>query len=173
MLKKESKQAKGRKRLLPLLFVGLLLCLTGKILLKSDTSPAKTPKTPAEVFTHELEEALAEQAPEVTTLGAAAETIIIDRVQYTILEQSDTQVMLGITAPDLVTILNEANQKGETAEDILETLQAAELPTKNTVLTVELDEDGNVIESRAFVDAMYGGLLTYLEQFVLETEGLE
>ena len=59
-----------------------------------------------------------------------------------------------------------------TAQDILNRLNGENVPTKTTTLTVDLDETGKMIESREFVDAMYGGLLTYLDRFVLEREEL-
>lgn len=169
--KKEPKQTTGRNRWLPALFIGLLLCLAANILLKFGASTPETPKTPAEVFTRYLEKTVAERPVETGTVGAEAEAAIMDRVAYTVAEQSDTQVTLEITAPDMATILDKAEQTDMTPQDILDMLNGDAFPTRTTVLTVELDEDGNMIESLEFLDAMYGGLLTYLEQFVPETEG--
>ena len=93
-------------------------------------------------------------------------------LKYTVLEQADNRVTLEITAPDMTVILNQADQNGGTAQDILNRLNGENVPTKTTTLTVDLDENGKMIESREFVDAMYGGLLTYLDGFVLEREEL-
>lgn len=167
----KTSQRKRRQWVIPVLAGIVLLCLAANIPLKFGASTPETPKTPAEVFTRYLEETVAERPAETGTVGAEAEAAIMDRVAYTVVEQTDATVTLEITAPDMVTILGKAEQTDMTPQDILDVLNGDIFPTRTTVLTVELDEDGNMIESWALIDAMYGGLLTYLEQFVLETEG--
>ncbi len=166
-------EKKKRRLVFPVIVVLVLLCLVVNTLLKPGVPAAKPPQSPAEEFTQYLEETVSEKPTELDTAGAEAEAAIIDRVKYTVLEQADNRVTLEITAPDMTVILNQADQNGGTAQDILNMLNGENVPTKTTTLTVDLDENGKMIESREFVDAMYGGLLTYLDQFVLEAEVLE
>lgn len=177
MPKKEPKQTNGqtkrRKRWIWALVIGVLLFLgIMTLLMKPGVSSTDSSPAPSEVFTRYLEETVAEQPEEFTTVGSEAEAAIIERVKYTVLEQADTQVTLEIAAPDMTAILDEAVQSDGTAQGILDALRSDNYPTKTTTLTVELDENGKMIESREFVDAMYGGLLTYLDRFVLEMEEL-
>lgn len=167
MRKKEPK----RRRLLPLLAAALLLAAGLGFLLKPRVTV--TPKAPAEVFTQYLAETVAEKPAETATVGERAEAAIIERVEYTVVEQTDTQVTLRITAPDMLTVLTKAEETDASAEDILDILLTGRYPTAATELTVALDGDGKPVESREFVDAMYGGLLTYLERFARETEAAE
>lgn len=170
---KTAEKKKGRKGwILGLLGIGLL-CLIVNLVTKPGVPAVKPSQSPAEEFTQYLEETVAEQPEGITTVGSEAEAAIIDRVEYTVLEQADNRVTLEITAPDMTVILNQADQNGGTAQDILNMLNGENVPTKTTTLTVDLDENGKMIESQEFVDAMYGGLLTYLDQFVLEAEVLE
>jgi len=166
-------EKKKRRLIFPVIVVLVLLCLVVNTLLKPSVPAVKPSQSPAEEFTQYLEETVSEKPTELDTAGAEAEAAIIDRVEYTVLEQADNRVTLEITAPDMTVILNQADQNGGTAQDILNMLNAENVPTKTTTLTVDLDENGKMIESQEFVDAMYGGLLTYLDQFVLEAEVLE
>ena len=168
----ETQKKKKRRLVFPVIVVLVLLCLVVNTLLKPSVPAVKPSQSPAEVFTQYLEETVAEQPEGITTVGSEAEAVIIDRVEYTVLEQADNRVTLEITAPDMTVILNQADQNGGTAQDILNRLNGENVPTKTTTLTVDLDENGKMIESREFVDAMYGGLLTYLDGFVLEREEL-
>lgn len=180
MPKKEPKKKKGHKRLLPMIFLVFLLCLAANMLLKPTVSvdSAKVPsqassQAPAEVFTRYLENVVEEQPSETTSAGSEAEAAIIDRVRYTVVKQTDNQVTLEITAPDMEAILGEADKNGASVQDILDVLKSDDLPTKTTELTVDLDENGKMTEPWEFVDAMYGGLITYLNRYVQESEGLE
>lgn len=169
---KTAEKKKGRKGwILGILGIGLL-CLIVNLVTKPGVPAAKPPQSPAEEFTQYLEETVSEKPTELDTAGAEAEAAIIDRVKYTVLEQADNRVTLEITAPDMAAILEQADQNGATAQDILNRLNGENVPTKTTTLTVDLDENGKMRETREFVDAMYGGLLTYLDGFVLEREEL-
>jgi len=148
----------------------ILLYLLANTLMKPSVPAVKPAQSPEEEFVQYLEETVSEKPTELDTAGAEAEAVIIERVEYTVLEQADSRVTLEITAPDMVAILEQADQNGATVQDILNRLNGENVPTKTTTLTVDLDENGKMIESREFVDAMYGGLLTYLDGFVLETE---
>lgn len=176
MPKKVSKQKKGHKRFLTVLFLGFLLFLAANMLLKPTVSVDLTQApslAPADVFTRYLENVVEEQPTETTSVGSEAEAAIIDRVKYTVVKQTDTQVTMEIIAPDMEAILDEADQNGASVQDILDVLKSDDLPTKTTELTVDLDENGKMTEPWEFVDAMYGGLITYLNRYVQESEVLE
>ena len=55
----------------------------------------------------------------------------------------------------------------------MDALESDKYPTTVKELTLEIDEDGHPVDAWAFADAMYGGLLTCMEQLVEEMEAAE
>ncbi len=164
-----KKSKKWMLLLIPLLLLRFLLLRPG-----TESTPAvPASNSPAEVFTEYLKEKTALPEEEETSPGGAAEAAIIENGSYEIVSQTDTTVTLKITAPDMSAMLQAAAEGELTTDNILAALDSGTTPTVTNEVTVELDETGNPVESWDFVDAMYGGLLSYLEQAMREMEGAE
>lgn len=115
-----------------------------------------------------LKSASPEEAPD--TLGAQLEQVLAEASTLKVKQSDDKTAQVEITAPDISALASEILASGGGPEALLEALKTGTYPTKVTELTLEIDENGHPADSWAFADAMYGGLLTYLEQLMGEME---
>ena len=69
-------------------------------------------------------------------------------------------------------LIDEMMARGGSKEEgdafLLAALQNGEFDTATTEVAVELDENGAPVDSFAFADAMYGGLLTKMDELLGE-----
>lgn len=79
-------------------------------------------------------------------------------------------MLVEITAPDIPALVAKIRANGGGAEEFLEALESGKYSTTVKELTLEIDENGHPTDAWAFADAMYGGLLTCMEQLVEEME---
>ena len=118
-----------------------------------------------------LESYLKTASPDTSTatdnIGAKLEQTISNSARLKVKECNDTSVLVEITAPDIPALV--AKIRGG-AEEFLEALESGKYSTTVKELTLEIDENGHPTDAWAFADAMYGGLLTCMEQLVEEME---
>ena len=121
-----------------------------------------------------LESYLKTASPDTSTatdnIGAKLEQTIANSARLKVKECNDTSVLVEITAPDIPALVAKIRENGGGAEELLEALESGKYPTTVKELTLEIDEDGHPVDAWAFADAMYGGLLTCMEQLVEEME---
>ncbi len=102
--------------------------------------------------------------------GSDIEDEIISHVAYSVLEKSEDTVRLSITAPDMSALVDEMIAHCASQEDgsayLLDALEDGDFETVTSTFEVELDENGAPVDSYAFADAMYGGLLTKMEELL-------
>ena len=110
-----------------------------------------------------------EQAePRADTTGAALEAALIERANVSVDYTTQTTVNLTVTAPDMAALLAELRTSGGDGEALLAALRRGDYQEKVTRLTTAVDSDGRPEEAWAFLDAMYGGLLSYLNDLAAE-----
>ena len=102
------------------------------------------------------------------TTGAALEAALIERAAVSVDHTTQTTVNLTITAPDMAALLEGLRTSGGDGETLLAALRRGDYQEKVTRLTTDIDQDGRPREAWAFLDAMYGGLLTYLNDLAAE-----
>lgn len=102
--------------------------------------------------------------------GSDIEDEIISHVAYSVLEKSENAVRLSVTAPDMSALVDEMIAHCASQEDgsayLLDALESGDFETVTSTIEVELDENGAPVDSYAFADAMYGGLLTKMEELL-------
>lgn len=115
--------------------------------------------------------ALAEP-PENDGAGASIESEILEHMSYTVTARAESSATLSVTAPDMGALIDEMMARGGSKEEgeafLLAALQNGEFDTATTEVAVELDENGAPVDSFAFADAMYGGLLTKMDELLGE-----
>lgn len=121
-----------------------------------------------------LESYLKTASPDTSTatdnIGAKLEQTIANSARLKVKECNDTSVLVEITAPDIPALVAKIRANGGGAEELLEALESGKYSTTVKELTLEIDENGHPTDAWAFADAMYGGLLTCMEQLVEEME---
>ena len=119
--------------------------------------------TPSQIFEGYLDKTVTVQ-PDVEAGSSAAEAAIMENVRYTIVEQMEDGVIIEVTAPDMGALLDRIVAGNGTAEDITAALERGEFTERTVTIAVELDENGRPVDSFTFLDAMYGGLYSWLAQ---------
>ena len=176
-MKKEGKKNGHKAWLIAVLcFAGMVV--TGFVLLVtlglrgSGTGTGKAEPGAEKRLQSYLEQGEAESATDATaassTIGAELEEAIASRANVTVDYATDTEVNLTITAPDVAALLQELRKTSGSSESLLAALESGNYTQKVTRLTTEIDADGRPLEAWDFLDAMYGGLLSYLNELAAE-----
>ena len=113
----------------------------------------------------EQEDALASERT-----GSALEEAIYAHATVHVDDSTRTEVQLTVTAPDMALLLEDIRQNGGTSQTILDRLENGDYPERVTALRTEIDDDGRPLEAWDFLDALYGGLLSYMEELAEEQE---
>ena len=135
------------------------------------------PQDPAELFEQNMNEIFAEipeQPSAGDSAGASLDAEILKKTEWKIVSQNDNTLEIAVTSPDMQTMLQgkalDLLAQPDGVAQILALLQGNDLPMKEVTISVTLDENGNPTDPAALTDALYGGLLSVLEEVYASME---
>ena len=122
---------------------------------------------PAEAFEKEIEEVIRE-TPVSNTPGAALDEVLLALADIKVLDRTEYTIRYEITAPDMAVVISNGGddllEKENGVEMIVDVLKTGGYPTTKKEVTVTVDAYGIPEEPFEFYDAVYGGLLTVLNE---------
>ena len=143
----------------------------------SESTEYTEPASPVKVFQEELDTVMEEPGPENESDGAQLDEAILKLVRYStkVIDNHTAEIM--VKAPDMRAIILQDGDNLLEYEDgiqrIITALKEEKVPMVTTIVSVELDENGTPQESYELQDAMYGGLLTVIDEMLSYREDAE
>ena len=115
-----------------------------------------------------------EQEPSGDSGAVSLDAQILSQVSWEIVSQDNNNVEIAVAAPDVKAILGsqatELLSQPDGVEQILALLNQDNLPMTSTTVSVTLDENGVPTDAFPLTDAIYGGLLSLLEEIYASME---
>lgn len=139
--------------------LALVLLVCGALLVIQRLPGEEVPFPPSAIFEDRLQKQLRLPAE---AAGSASEAAILEQVTCSVLSDTDDTVTLEVRAPDMGLMMDELVAFGGSAETVIDALQRGDYTLRTVQITLELDETGQPVDSYAFLDAMYGGLYSWL-----------
>ena len=128
---------------------------------------------PADVFESELEAALME-SPSANTPGAILDEVLLSLADIQEVEHKADTLRYIVTAPDMAAIIgsgtNDLLQYEDGIEKIISILRSGNYPKRTVEVVVKVSSTGLPEDPYELYDAIYGGLLTVLDEHMHEWE---
>ena len=168
MRRQDKDRGEGMKRKiyqlsLVLFLFALVGCRSGKASYNASTEVNL--EEPAKVFSDHLEEAM-EPETQSNTPGARLEDTLLAHASYQEISRTEHSITYEVISPDMREIIEADGKKlfdqKAGIQEIINILNQGDYPEMTRTVTVTLDENGVPENSDELIDALYGGLVTYI-----------
>lgn len=144
---------------------------------ETESVPASSAPEPAVLFEQNMREIMSdlpEHSSSGDTAGSSLDAAILNKTDWKIVSQQENTLEITVSSPDMQALLQnqlaELLSQPDGISQILSLLEGKDIPMREVTVSVTLDENGVPTDAYSLTDALYGGLLSLLEEIYASME---